>query len=301
MSKPEYTFLLVDDQKSEMDAFINAGKLRRILIHAVDNVEDGIAKLKADPDRYEAVILDAKCKLRRGDLAESINESALRKAISDLDAMAKATGRMLLRCIYTGNPEAAANNELTEKVFRKGGPGTEAALFDYLIGAIKHDPRNVVVRRYEDVLSMFSSGHLPIAGKEDLVHLLMELDDLNPSKVTSNLTRVRRALEMMLRQLHEFDDHALPAHVLNSISGVSESIHFLAAKGSYAGNVTSILPEHLFNILYTTQKVTSKAGAHFQKEFVSHYAMRSLAYGLLEALLWFKNFVDENYPDQLSK
>lgn len=301
MIKPDHTFLLIDDQKADMGAFIDAGKQRRILIHAVDNVHEGIERLKAYPERYEAVILDAKCKLKKTDPVEHLTEKPLRVALIEIRELERRLDRIIPKCIYTADQTAAQNSEADGEVFRKGPPGTERALFDYLISEVRSNPRNIIAVRHKDVLAMFDSGHLPAKGREDLMQLFLELDDLNPSKVKSNLTRVRNALEMMLISLSEKAEKELPKSFLEGHSWVSNVIHYLSGKESQGVIREQLIPDHLFSLLYTIQKATSSTGAHYYEGFVSHYAMRSLAYGLLEALLWFKTFVDENYPDQLNK
>jgi len=132
--KPRLTFLLIDDQMAQMDGLVNAGRSKQILIHAVDNVLEGITRIKAEPMKYQAVILDAKCKLTQEDKAETYNEAALRKALVELDGLEKATSMHLPRCIYTGYSDAAENNEVTERVFIKGRVGVEDDLLDYLAG-----------------------------------------------------------------------------------------------------------------------------------------------------------------------
>lgn len=299
-NRASYIFLLIDDKKDQMSSFSDAGKQRSIRIISVDNVEEGMRKLKADPDQFHAVILDAKCKLKKTDAVEHLTEKPLRIALSEISELERKLDRLIPKCIYTADPIAAENSEGDAEVFRKGPIGTEKTLFDYLIAEVQSNPRNIICKRYQDVLEMFDSGHLPVKGKEDLIQLLLELDDQNPSKVSSNLIRVRRALEMFLTRLSEIDGALLPKSMLQSTSWVSETLKFLAAREHYSDR-NPVLPEHLYSILFTAQKATSKAGAHWYNDFVSHYAMRSLAYGMLEALLWFKTFVDENYPDQLTK
>lgn len=299
--KALYTFLLIDDKKDRMEPFITAAKQRSIRIVATDNVEDGLAKLKADEDLINAVILDALCKMKRSDTEEHLSEMPLRLALGEIKNLEQRLDRFFPKCVYTADDRAAQNSAADARVFRKGPPGTERALFDYLIGEVKSNPVYIVEQRYHDVLSMFVSGHLPENGKEDLLRLLLELDEINPSKVKSNLTRVRTALEMMLTSLGKLAPNELPKDVLSGHSWVSNAIHYLAGKEAQGHTRKALIPDHLFSLLYTIQKASSSAGAHYHNDFVSHYAMRSLAYGLLEAMLWFKTFVDENYPDQLNK
>ncbi len=300
-SKATYIFLLIDDKKDQMGAFIDAGKQRSIRIVPVDNVEEGLRKLKADPDQFHAVILDAKCKLKKTDTVEHLTEKPLRIALNEIRELERRLDRIIPKCIYTADPTAAENSGGDGEVFRKGPPGTERALFDYLISEVQTNPRNIIENRHRVVLAMFDSGHLPAKGKEDLMQLFLELDDLNPSKVENNLHRVRKALEMMLSSLGKLAPNELPADVLRGHSWVSNAIHYLAGKDGLGHTRNALIPDHLFSLLYTIQKASSSAGAHYHNDFVSHYAMRSLAYGLLEAMLWFKTFVDENYPDQLKK
>ncbi len=130
--------------------------------------------------------------------------------------------------------------------------------------------------------------------------MFLELDDLNPSKVKSNLTRVRKSVEMMLRSLGQLAPNELPGEILQGHSWVSNAVHYMAGKDVQGRSREPLIPDHLFSLLYTIQKASSSAGAHYHTDFVSHYAMRSLAYGLLEALLWFKQYIDENHPDTIA-
>lgn len=301
-NRATHTFLLIDDKKDRMGPFIDAAKQRSIRIVASDNVEEGLAKLKADPDQFNAIILDALCKMKRTDTEEHLTEKPLRLALREIKELEQRLDKLYPKCVYTADDRAAQNNdEDVARAFRKGPPGTERALFDYLIGQVRTNPESIVAHRYQDVLEMFSSGHLPQTGKQDLVQLLLELDDRNPSKVKSNLTRVRTALEMMLSSLSKLAPEELPKEVLQGHSWVSNAIHYLAGKDAQGQSRKVLIPDHLFSLLYTIQKASSSAGAHYHNDFVSHYAMRSLAYGLLEAMLWFKTFVDENYPERLNK
>lgn len=300
-NRPNFTFLLIDDKKDRMGPFIDAAKQRSVRIVATDNVEEGLAKLKADPDLFNGIILDALCKLKRSDTEEQITEKPLRLALREISNLEERLDKLYPKCVYTADDKAARNNDdEVARVFRKGPLGTERTLFDYLIGEVKSNPVRIVEHRYQDVLTLFEAGYLPASGRDELFQLLLEFDERHPNKVKANLTRVRKTLEMLL---HEFSVKApakLSPTVLQSASGVSDGLHLLGAQGSYKGQRERVLPEHLFSILYTTQKAASATGSHYYEGFVSHYAMRSLAYGMLEALLWFKQYIDENHPDTLS-
>lgn len=303
MSKPEYTFLLIDDQKSEMDSFISAGKQRRILLNAVDNVEDGISKLKAEPDRYQAVILDAKCKLRKSDQAESYDESALRTALKELDAMAKMAGHALPRCIYTGHSEAAANNKLTEKVFMKGGRGTENVLFDYLCGEVNMSPRRAIERAHADSLDLCNDEYLPAAKRQAMLELFIKADSTNAAEIEQFMQAVRKFLEDMYVRMNQVDSSWLPDVLVPlgrpNLTRCSILMSGADVKDGKDGPVICArltnIPKHIsHSIRFLTEAVntTSHTGTYQPTQ----HALKSLVFALLEVLHWFKNEVDTRTP-----
>ncbi|MGV9013529.1 MAG: hypothetical protein ACOH13_13120 [Flavobacteriales bacterium] len=300
MVQPEYTFLLIDDQKSEMDGFINAGKQRKILIHAVDNVEDGLVKLKADPDRYQAVILDAKCKFRKADLAESYNEAALRAAIKALDEMGKVSGRLLPRCIYTGYSEAAANNELTEQVFMKGGRGTEAGLFDYLCGEVNMSASRAIERDHAATLALCNDEYLPKAKQAPLLELLLKTSSTNPAEIEQFIQSARKFVEDMYKRMNQVDNTWLPDVLFNRgnpnltwcslyMSGVKE------IKDSRTQQVICQglqgVPKHICHSIRFLTDATNTI-SHTGIYQPSQHALKSVAFALLEVLHWYKNELD---------
>ena len=304
MNKPEYTFLLIDDEKAKMDAFINAGKQRRILIHAVDNVEDGIAKLKSDPNKYQAVILDAKCKLRKVDQAESYNEAALRKAIQELDAMAISMGRRLPRCIYTGYSEAAENNEVTEKVFMKGGPGTEVALFNYLSGEVNMSVVRRVEEEYAESLDLCNDQYIPVQKRAALLELLLKTNSTNAVEIEQFMQAVRKFLEEMYKRMNSVDSAWLPDVLFNRgnpiltrcslyMAGVSEIKDSKSQQVICAG--LAGVPKHISaSIRFITE--ATHTTSHSTSYQPSQHALKGLSYSLLEVLHWFKNEVDAHTP-----
>lgn len=300
MSKPEYTFLLIDDQKAEMEAFINAGKQRRILVHAVDNVEDGLRRLKAEPTRYDAVILDAKCKLKAGDNSDSFNEAALRTALRELDEMKVKTGKLLPRCVYTAHSDAAANNEVTEQVFRKGGPGTEGRLFDYLRGEVNSIPTRIIERDYEDSLALCDDAYLPSAKREAMLSLLSRINSIDAAEVEQFMQAVRKFLEEMYKRMHSVDPDWLPGVLFSRgnpvltlcslyMAGVPEIKD--SRTGQYICSGLAGVPKHISaSIRFITEAThtTSHTGSYQP----SQYALKGIVFSLLEVLRWFKNEVD---------
>lgn len=299
MTKPDYTFLLIDDQKAKMSAFITAAQQRRILIHAVDNVEDGIAKLKADPERYEAVILDAKCKLRKADQAESYNEAALHTAIRELDAMAKASSRALPRCIYTGYSEAADNHGLTEKVFMKGGRGTEGALFDFLCGEVNLIPTRTIERDYAASLALCDDHYLPRAKRDAMLALLLRMNSTDATEIEQFIQSARKFLEDLYKRMNQLDNTWLPDVLTPKGKPTLTwcSIYMAGQDVKQNGSIVcpglAGVPKHIsHSIRFLTD--SSHTTSHTATYQPGQYALRSLVFALLEVLNWFKIEVDSH-------
>ncbi len=299
MSKPEYTFLLIDDMKANMGAFIDAGKQRRILVHAVDNVEDGIAKLKAEPDRYDAVILDAKCKLKAADKTDNYNEAALRIALKELDTLAADTGNTLPRCVYTAHSDAAANNEVTEQVFMKGGPGTEGKLFDYLRGEVNMRPTRAMEKEFAHFLGLCNDDYLPSSKRAALLDILLKTRSTNPAEIEQSMQAVRKFLEEIYLRMKAIDAGWMPSALLPKgrpvLTWCSIYLSGQLVKDKNTGaticNGLAGVPPHIahsIRFLTDATHTTSHTGTYQPTQ----HALRSLVHTLLEVLNWFKNEVD---------
>jgi hypothetical protein len=303
MNKPKYTFLLIDDLKANMGSTIDAGKQRGILVLAVDNVEDGIARLKADPNKYDAVILDAKCKLKASDTADSYNEAALRTALRELDDLDGRTGRPLPRCVYTAYSDAAENNQMTEKVFMKGGPGTEGKLFDYLRGEVNLRPTRAIEKEYASSLELCNDDYLPAAKRAALLELLGKMASTNATEIEQFMQVVRKFLEEMYKRMNAFDKAWMPDVLFNrgnpiltwcsiymSGKNVEDSRTESRTKITVCAGLSGV-PTHVaqsIRFLTDTTHATSHSGTYQP----SQHALRSLVFALLEVLQWFKTEVD---------
>lgn len=305
--KPRLTFLLIDDQMAQMDDLINAGRSKQILIHAVDNVEEGVTRIKADPAKYQAVILDAKCKLNKDDKAETYNEAALRKALVELDSLEKATSAHIPRCIYTGHSDAAANNEVTEKVFTKGRVGVEDDLLDFLAGEANMVPTRVIERDYAASLALCNDHYLPQNKRELMLTLLLKMDSTGSAEIEQFMQGIRKFLEEMYLRMRSVDKTWLPAELIpNSRPNMTWCSIYLSGrevKDSRDKSNAPIticqglggVPSYVTNgVQFLTQATHSVS--HTGTYQPSRFALRGLVFTLLEVLNWFKSEVDLRTP-----
>jgi hypothetical protein len=305
--KPRLTFLLIDDQMTQMDGLLNAGRSKQILIHAVDNVLEGIARIKADPMKYQAVILDAKCKLSKEDKAETYNEAALRKALVELDGLEKATSMHLPRCIYTGYSDAAENNEVTEKVFIKGRVGVEDDLLDYLDGEVNMVPTRIVERDFAESLALCNDHYLPRDKRNLMLTLLLKMDSTGSAEIEQFMQGIRKFLEDMYIRMHSVDGQWLPAALLPnrrpSMTWCSIYISGREVKDSRDKSSAPIVicqglagvPSFISNGVQFLTQATHSA-SHTGTYQPSRFALRGLVFTLLEVLNWFKSEVDKRTP-----
>lgn len=307
-SKPRFRFLLIDDEKDQMTAFIDRAKQKMIQVKAMDNVEDGLVELRAYPDLYHAVILDAKCKLRKEDTAERYNESALRTALKNLDDLQKSIHSKIPRCIFTGHSDAYANNELTEKVFMKGQSGSDEALLDFLVAEVHANPINTIQWLYADVLRIFSEGYLNQTKRSDFIQLLLNMDTVQSTEVQQYMQLVRKFIEDMYLRMNSLDPAWMPTVLIPnnrpnllwcSIYMSGKEVKHPATKAKLADGLIDV-PGHIAATLEYLTKMTNTA-SHSGSVKPTNHALKSLVFGLNEVLLWFKQEVDLKYFHQLAK
>lgn len=192
--------LWVDDEYEKGTAFMDSADFEGIDIDPVSCVEDAIEKLKDSSVSYDAIILDANCKI-----TNNPNE------LASLDALCDAVGRLtrmntdLPWFVYT-----AANYEGSEHlraIIKTGGkreyddreyyvkPTEYSVLFENIKKAVSNMPTFIVKKKYAEALKVYSG--------EDIVQLLVRLENGKTSNAVDIPNEVRGVLDWVMAHLNE--------------------------------------------------------------------------------------------------
>lgn len=184
-----YNVLWVDDEYNKINSFITNAEQEGIIISAFDTAKAGIEAYKRDLNKWDGVILDAKC------WNESSNEVADTSALYEFLAVITEFKYQhpVPHFVYTGQPDLNSN-EYFEKSLR-GCPLYKKGLDEeQLFADIKYEANNMIEthikHKYSDVLNLFPE-------KNRLIKLLVAID-MNEINNPSYFNDIRKILESLM-------------------------------------------------------------------------------------------------------
>jgi len=293
MPKSEYRILIVDDDKSYAQIWIERAFDDHLidLIHYID-WESAQTQLKANPDKFQAIILDAKGKLTTDDASESMKHVI--KALQDLKEL-EGHGLFFPYVINTGFIDDSVIGLLEEvKIFSKGNEDT---LFKYLIDKIKCSPYDKLRKNNNIIFSLFDEGHLTSKSGQKLLDVLIFAENPSWRKAPEDFFNpVRKILDAIFRRLRELgkvDDKCFRGNDVNLkncieyLQGNSVRIDYQTLTGK------RIVPFHNYkSLLYIHEMTSTFSHEYIDETEVSPYALQSVVYALCEVLYWFRDFIN---------
>lgn len=292
MPKSDYKILLVDDDKSYSQTLVERAFDDHCieLIHYID-WESAFTQLKGNPDKFQAIILDAKGKLTQDDSSE--NMSHILKALQDINRL-EGHGIFIPYIINTGYIDDSVVSVLTGvKIYAKGD---EEKMLKYLIEKIKCSPYDRLRKKHENILSLFDDVSLPIQSGRKLMDVMIFAEHPIWNKAADDFfTPLRKILEAVfwkLKEQNDIDAKCFPGNKINMkacidyIEGNSVRIDRI----TFPGN--RIIPLHVGNSLWYIYNMTGTFSHNYIGETeVSHYSLQSVVQALCEVLYWFSCFL----------
>ncbi len=301
-----YKILLIDDEKEYCESLkTNAYQIGvdefDIDMNVTDcqNWQDGAEHL--NNNYFHALILDAKCMVDREQ--ETENFGFLPTVMDKLKDIEQKQNRHIPFAVntgYLGEKETQIMerliNERKSKIFSKSSPKKD--LIVYLFEEIEKAPTTKIEREYNDVFEIFDEGYLEIRFKGKLLEILKNRNEEH--QTTSILQDVRVIQDEIYNVLNRKDSSIVPNGSFTQrnkhLSGNTDR-YFNPTTAVYQTNTIS----YLANAIY---RISSDFGSHPPQrpndvsvvywEMPSKYAVKSLVFGLLEQLVWFKCLMDDN-------
>lgn len=285
--------LLIDDLQDQMQEFKTVARQNRIIIKSSHtSAEDGLGELSNNISQYDAVILDGKAFKNKNQVPGTEGIGSLIACIHGIEKIERENKRKIPFCVYTGYMEKV--EEIYEKdiqVFEKGTQREE--VFTYLKEEVKKLPETEVIWQYSEVFELFDQGCLNLEYRDDLLHVLMNMESRQPQELRNSLSTIRNILEGIYKKLDDIGwlpDQVFTNNRLNLescyryISGLS--VHDLDASDPLA-------PDHIQYSLRVIKDISSAVGAHDYKEPIHNFTLKATVFAMLDVLLWFKEFVNE--------
>lgn len=302
MSDNIYNILWVDDEYEKLGATIRSAKDFGLKLIPFKSFEAGVAELEKNLTYFDGILLDAKFFEKENDVAGSEDTDYVHRAKERILQLPKKFDIHIL----TGQAEAFEDktfNKVFTKVFRKGVSDDEDALFNSLRNASEKQEDFQIRHEYQRVFEIGQDKYLGKKVLELLLNLIKQVKSKSDFEVTKdNLLSLRKIIENLVDKL--FQLNLIPEEIHKS--GLNSSVKFLCNnKSNFGYTVTKeyMHPSMAYffdNLVFMVQDSQhDKIGLKFYvDEYISQvkspYLFKSLAFQMLDILIWLKQFIDEH-------
>lgn len=303
----KYNVLWIDDDYKTQIDFIGEAEQEGIDIHPFESHEEGIAELNKRIDFYHAVILDAKVKKGKSDTVLGLaGLTASRDRLIEINK-----DGYLPYFIFTGYPDyvdATWFNETFGHYFIKAKDND--SLFQAIKDAVENKEEYIIQRKYKDAFEVCTDMYIGVDAAKTL-HNALELIENDNFKISTEdlFNSIRKIIEKIFAAFNRIG--VLPDEVFKEKGWINQSSIFLSGKHqSYNLNGEILHPTIAFllkSILQVIQDASHTEGElrlkvnQHVKDMQTPYLFKSVVFQLLDILIWFKKYADENPNKDINK
>lgn len=298
--------LLSDDNNNLFEDFKDIAHKMDIDLTCVNNWEDARAILDQSWNDYAGLILDGKGRIN--DSSKTGDAVHLTIATGWLKEQ-RSNGRLIPTVLYTAFLDNESGNideffdvkdSILIETFNKNSPVEK--VFSKLIEVYRNLPETRVRHQYEDIFKLFDNKRLHKEAEFTMVDILLGLSDRSIDKVLYN--KVREIVEDMLIMANSIDQSFFPSKLLNAEQNNRPNLGFseFYLSGRDVKNagmimiqrIQPIMPEYISRI-YGSVLSCCQIFSHKAPQKIYHFAYKSVVFGLLEILLWYRDYVAFKY------
>lgn len=301
MKEKIYNILWIDDEHEGMSGLKGDAKINDIKFVPYKSLNEGISELKKNYPIYDGVLLDAK-------FFENENDE---KGSEDTDNVHRAKEELLLLpkkfevFVLTAQAEAYEDktfNKAFKKVYKKGIDEDIEQLFVDIKNAADQLKGTQIRHEYNRVFDVCTERYVG----ETAAHDLLELLKYNGCE-TGNFNQIRKIVEDIFLAFNKYD--LLPSVFIQPNVAINQTSKFLCGQDQdertstkhkkYKLNEDAVVPKqiayYLRSILSVTQDGSHRSNidAHVST-LKTPYLFKSVLFQLLDLLIWFKQYVDNN-------
>ena len=293
--------LFVDDDKRYADLLVERAYIDfKYDLHHCEDWEEAKSILEKGDEIFLALILDGRGKLNQGDKGD--NPKHLATALKDIRTL-NSKGIFIPYVINTAYYEEFTTYFSDENMVDKND--TEK-LFSILSEIIANSDIEKLKSIYPEIFECFGGKYLPKDALNNyLIEVLLQIESKSWSK--SSFNSLRKLIETIYKRLNEINEEIIPFSCLNYDKG---NVNFdYCAKRLYSGKdiydkngkmvakaVQPIIPKHLGWLIHPFDQVCSICSHDYKDiNYLNIYSLKTVLFGVMEMILWFKNYIDENY------
>lgn len=302
----KYKVIWFDDEHEKFQAIKDQAILEDIQLIGYSNSKEGIPELKKNYKDYDAVILDGLFFKVHDQKGTDIDQTAFGEVAKVLNEL-RAKGIIMPWFIYSGQPSFVKDkNDLLEvlkdktfangKVFDKSKEQDFKELLAEIKKAADSNPERIIKINNPEIFSIFEDGILPDDVESQLLSIFKKPFYDDKAELKAILTNIRSVHESVFLKLEGIG--VIPKNLT-----FNNKVRHLSGNKNAANGWNPTTIEYQTSEIENLQKwIFPTCGtyihhldqSHYTGEVISNYALKSMFYGLLELLLWFKKTYNEN-------
>lgn len=311
MSNNIYNILWIDDNHENLAAFKRKAKTRGIELKAFKSLEGGMAELSNNHKDFHGVLLDAYFYKNEDDQIESEIKTHVYRAKERIGDFPE---KFHIH-IFTGDENLCEDKDFNDiffdKVYCKLHKEKIDSLFDSIKKSAEEQPAFQLRQKYRRVFEVCHDKYLGSKSYETLIDLFKKVDTIDDFDTTKDyLITIRKIIEKLVEKLVE--KNLIPNEIYYGNKeikgGFNASVKFIC-NNINRSNFTLVKNYMHPTLAYFFDKLglmvqdvqhDKKDLRLFVDEYItqikSPYLFNSLVFQLMDVLIWFKNFIDQN-PD----
>lgn len=307
----QYRVIWFDDEFRDLNIIKEKATLSDIELIGFDNAKDGLEELRRNGNRFDAAVVDGNFRLYPGGVG-AINDEAFAHIAKQLLTMNMSLPWFILsgQLNFTSVPNKLAEVFKDGKVYDKASESDLHALWRDIKAEVDKKPETRLRNLYQDVFEACTEKYVGVDAQKPLLQILKNIEA--PSSEFNDqlyFNQIRIILESVFRAANKLG--LLHDKCINARGEVNlaESSLFLAGEETkYSGvscskaHLPRIMAGNVKSILFITGAAshTPSEGkdnlnlSEYKKFCNTHYLLNSLTFQLMDVLVWFKQYADEN-------
>lgn len=299
MGKNKLTdIILIEDDNSFAESLRDICLEYRLNVKHLNNATDGLNELKMRKSKYKGIILDIKCPINEGEIEK---EGQLQFILEKIKQFEDEIGRIIPKVICTGNMDYyLAHKEGIDlhnvKGFRKDDL---ESMLDQLKKQINNSEIMKLQKDFPDIFNIIDKKHFTTKDNKSprddienkLLGLLNSIKTSNPVEFQNLKSSIRVFLEAIFIQMNIANKNKVPENILYK-SEIKSQINIMGVIEHLKQDKSN--PRIITTLMTGLQLNSNANGSHLSEHPTSKYFFRGQVYMLLEILLWFDQWMDNN-------
>lgn len=311
-----YKVLWIDDDFETLDLFSGLAKSNDILLDGFKSYEEGFTNFESKVFEYDAILLDALFFKTKSQVSGSEDSKGLAAAKDKIAEFRRQ--RNIPYFILSGQTKLEKDSIFSDtygNYYKKQNPEDVKRLFQEIKETADNEPYTRLRHKYQNVFEVCNKKYFLEVASKHLIDVLFSVE--NPSEKFDDekyFNGIRKVVEYIFRAANKIGllhDKCIPGGLVNLtwssmyLAGndfiLKPSTTRISCTHSY---FSSILANNIKSLLDITSAASHTEGeekenaklnfSEYKKQINSNYLIYSLAFQVMDLVLWFKKCADEN-------